>query len=67
MAAETKRRIINLGGSGVIAIPPDFRRYYGLKPGSEVRVLYDSVLLIVPSKCEQKLKEKEELVRRLLE
>ncbi len=56
-----------MGGSGVIAIPPDFRRYYGLKPGSEVRVLYDSVLLIVPSKCEQKLKEKEELVRRLLE
>jgi bifunctional DNA-binding transcriptional regulator/antitoxin component of YhaV-PrlF toxin-antitoxin module len=67
MPGETTRKIINLGGSGVIAIPPDFRRYFGLRPGSKVKILYDSLLLVIPPGGEQKLRQREAELRRLLE
>lgn len=53
--------------SGVVAIPVDYRRYHGLKPGVDVRVIYDSLLLIIPPGAEEKLRGREELVRRVLE
>ena len=53
--------------SGVVALPTDYRRYHNLNPGATVQVLYDSLLLIVPPGAEEKLKEREDLVRRLLE
>ena len=53
--------------SVVVAIPSDYRRYHKLEPRTRVKVLYDSLLLIIPPGCEHKLKEKEELIRRVLE
>jgi len=68
MPAQTTRTITKHGRfSGVVAIPTDYRRYHGLNPGVEVKVIYDSLLLIVPPKAEKKLREREKLVRRLLE
>jgi hypothetical protein len=68
MPAETKRTITKHGRfSGVVALPTDYRRYHKLNPGTKVKVLYDSLLLIVPPDCEKKLQEKEEEIRRLLE
>lgn len=67
MPAETKRRIIKLGGSGVVAIPPDYRRYHKLNPGTSVKIVYDNLLLVVPPEAEKKLRERKELIRRLLE
>ena len=67
MAGETKRKVIRFkSGSGMIAIPPDFRRYHNLD-GTMVKVLYDSLMLIIPADAEKKLREREKLVRRLLE
>jgi len=68
MAAKTERTIMKHGRfSGVVAIPTDYRRYHNLNPGTEVKVFYDSLLLIVPPDAEEKLREREKLVRRLLE
>jgi bifunctional DNA-binding transcriptional regulator/antitoxin component of YhaV-PrlF toxin-antitoxin module len=54
------------GSSGVVALPVDYRRFYGLRPGEVVRVLYDSLLLIVPKDAEKIAEEKRELINRLL-
>ena len=50
-----------------MALPPDYRRYHDLHPGAEVKILYGSLLLIVPPNMEEKLREREELIRRVLE
>lgn len=68
MPAETTRTITKHGKfSGVIAIPTDYRRYHKLDPGTKVKVLYDNLLIIVPAGAEGKLREREELIRRVLE
>jgi hypothetical protein len=68
MPAETTRTVMKHGRfSGVVALPTDYRRYHHLEPGAEVQIIYDSLLLIVPPGAEHKLKERGELVRRLLE
>ncbi|MQY67761.1 MAG: hypothetical protein GH150_00020 [Hadesarchaea archaeon] len=68
MPGETTRTIMKHGRfSGVIAIPKDYRRYHHLDPGAEVKVIYDSLLLIIPPGGEKKLRERGELIRRLLE
>lgn len=67
MPAKTSRKILNLGGSGLVTIPADYRRYHKLDHGTKVQVIYDSFLLIVPPGYEEKLREREELIKRLLE
>ncbi|MCJ7720592.1 MAG: hypothetical protein MUO36_03895 [Candidatus Hadarchaeum sp.] len=68
MAGETTRTITKHGRfSGVVAIPTDYRRYHHLEPGTEVKVLYDNLLLIIPPGAEGKVREHKELIRRLLE
>lgn len=68
MPAETERKIMKHGRfSGVVAIPTDYRRYHNLEPGTSVKVLYDNLLLIIPPGAEEKVRERKELVKRLLE
>ena len=66
MAAVTKRKIMKHGSSGVVAIPMDYRRFHNLDHGKTVKVFYDSLLIIVPEHLEKLLKEKEDLIRKLL-
>ena len=66
MPAKEKRKIMKHGSSGVIAIPKPYRDYHNLTPGNTVTVLYDSLLLIVPKNRENLLREKAELIDRLL-
>lgn len=67
MPAEETRKIMKHGqSSGVIAIPIAYRRYHNLDPGDKVKILYDSLLLIVPKGMEHVLKKKKQLVDELL-
>ena len=66
MPAETSRKIMKHGTSGVVAIPIDYRRYHGLKPGARVRILYDGFLILIPEKAQPISKETRELIDRLL-
>lgn len=66
MPAKETRKIMRHGTSGVVAIPKSYRDYYGLDHGTEVTVLYDSLLLIVPKSLEGLLQEKADLINRLL-
>jgi len=66
MPAKEKRKIMKHGTSGVVAIPKSYRNYHNLQHGDEVTVLYDSLLLIIPKKLEPLLREKKELIDRLL-
>jgi antitoxin component of MazEF toxin-antitoxin module len=57
------------GTSGVVAIPPDYRRYHNLSHGKTVKILYDSLLLIVPKELEKRVlgdPEKKALIDKLL-
>jgi antitoxin component of MazEF toxin-antitoxin module len=66
MPAEEERKIMKHGTSGVVAIPIAYRRYHDLKTGTRVKVLYDSLLLIVPQAMEGVLEERRALVDELL-
>lgn len=66
MAAETVRKIMKHGSSGVIAIPMDYRRFHKLDPGKTVRILYDSILIVIPEDLESSLEEKKDLILELL-
>ncbi len=66
MPAKTNRKIMKHGSSGVIAVPSDYRQYHNLKPGDNVEVLYDSLLLIVPEKLKHIADKKRELIDKLL-
>lgn len=66
MPSEVERKIMKHGTSGVVAIPIGYRKYHDLNPGDEVKVLYDGVVLIVPKDREHILKEKKELIDKLL-
>jgi len=66
LPAKEQRKIMKHGTSGVVAIPKAYRDYHNLEPGSIVTVLYDSLLLIVPKSQEKLLKEKAQLISKLL-
>ena len=66
MPAEVERKIMKHGTSGVVAIPTSYRKYHNLNPRDEVKVLYDSLLLIVPKGRENLLKKKKQLIDKLL-
>jgi len=67
MPSKTTRKIIEHGGSGVVAIPKDYRDYNNLEPGAEVIVLYDNVVVIIPKALEEKVEDKEKLIEVLEE
>lgn len=54
------------GSSGVIAIPVAYRDYHHIKPGHEVTILFDSLLLVVPKGLEHIAEERKELIDDLL-
>jgi len=66
MPAQAKRKLMKLGSSAVIAIPPDYRKYHHLNLGDEVEILYDSLVLIIPMNRKHLLIEKKELIDALL-
>jgi antitoxin component of MazEF toxin-antitoxin module len=66
MPARSDHKIMRHGGSNVIVIPKPYRDYHKLEPGTEVTVLYDSLLLIVPKNLEPILEEKADLIEQLL-
>jgi len=66
MPAEVERRIMKHGTSGVVAIPISYRKYHNLNPGDKVKLLYDSLLLIIPKGRKNILKEKKQLIDKLL-
>lgn len=68
MPGETTRTVTKHGKySGVVALPTDYRRYYDLHPGASVKVIYDSLLLIIPHGAEGKLRERKNLIKKVLE
>jgi bifunctional DNA-binding transcriptional regulator/antitoxin component of YhaV-PrlF toxin-antitoxin module len=66
MPARSEHKIMKHGTSGVVVIPKPYRDYHHLKPGSNVTILYDSLLLIVPEGLSGLLTQKAELIDRLL-
>jgi bifunctional DNA-binding transcriptional regulator/antitoxin component of YhaV-PrlF toxin-antitoxin module len=65
--AEETRKIMKHGqSSGVVTIPIAYRRYHKIDPGDKVKIIFDSLLLIVPKGMEHVLKEKKQLVDKLL-
>ena len=61
MPAKVYRKILKLGDSKVAVLPPDWLRYYGMKAGDRVEVLYNTLVLIKPMglKVDQDLIRKE--------
>lgn len=55
MPTLNERVLHKLGsrGSVVVAVPGDWLRYYGLKPGDKVQVIADGELTIPPLKRQQ--------------
>lgn len=43
-----KRRVFKIGGSLMIALPPEFARIHNIREGDEVPVLASHILKIVP-------------------
>jgi len=66
MPAEVERKIMKHGTSGVIAIPISYRKYHNLNPGDKVILIYDSLVLIIPKGRKNILKEKKQLIDKLL-
>jgi len=66
MPAEVERKVMKHGTSGVVAIPISYRKYHNLNPGDKVKLLYDSLLLIIPKGRKNILKEKKQLIDKLL-
>jgi len=48
MPARSERRILAVGGSRAVALPPDWLEAVDLKTGDTVDVIYDSVVLVKP-------------------
>jgi phosphate uptake regulator len=68
MPAKETRKLNKMGPSSVgITLPKPYLDYHKLKPADLVQVIYDGLILIVPLGAEKKVREREELVRRLLE
>jgi antitoxin component of MazEF toxin-antitoxin module len=61
MAACSKRRILAVGGSRAVAMPPDWLVASGLDVGDKIELIYDSVVVVKPvgMKVDPKLIAKE--------
>jgi antitoxin component of MazEF toxin-antitoxin module len=66
MPAKSEHKIMRHGTSSVVVIPKPYRDYHNLQPGTQVTVLYDSLLLVIPKSMEPILKDKAQLIDQLL-
>lgn len=66
MPARVTFKTMKHGNAVVITIPKPYRDYHGLDAGSEVVILFDSLLLVVPKNLEAIIKDKQQLIDRLL-
>lgn len=63
MPSKVDRKIIMLDTQPVISLPSDWVRFWKMKKGDVLTVLYDSVLVVIPStypdrrKLEAKIKK----------
>ena len=48
MPALSQRRILSVGGSKAVALPPAWLAALGLDIGDDVIILYDSIVMIKP-------------------
>ena len=48
MPSKNSRKILQVGDSKAVVLPPDWLRAMGLKKGESVEVLYNSVVIIKP-------------------
>lgn len=48
MVSRTTRKILRVGGSKTVAMPPDWLRALELDLGDLVEVVYDSIVLVMP-------------------
>jgi antitoxin component of MazEF toxin-antitoxin module len=48
MPATSERRILAVGGSRAVAMPPEWLSALGLRVGDAIDVMYDSVVLVKP-------------------
>jgi antitoxin component of MazEF toxin-antitoxin module len=49
MPAVSKRKVLKVGGSRTVALPPQWLDAFNLTIGNEVEVVYDSIVLIRPA------------------
>ena len=67
MPAKERRKIFSIGGSKGIILPKPLADYFRLTEEDEVDVLYDSLIIIIPDGAQNKFKEREEEIKKLLE
>lgn len=66
MPAKVLFKTMRHGSAVVVTIPKPYRDYHGLDAGSEVVILFDSLLLVVPKSLECVIKDKQKLIDLLL-
>lgn len=66
MPARELRKVLRHGSSYVVTIPKAYADYHGLKPGSIITVLYDSLVIMAPKDVEDILRYEAELIDQLL-
>jgi len=49
--AKTERKVIRVGGSQAVALPPHWLCAFNLKVGDVVDVIYDSVVIVKPKRA----------------
>jgi antitoxin component of MazEF toxin-antitoxin module len=49
MPAVSKRKVLKVGGSKTVALPPQWLNAFKLDIGNEVELIYNSVVLIKPA------------------
>jgi len=68
MMMKTIRRLNQVGPTSLaVVIPKAVIDAYQLKATDPVLVYYNSLVLVVPPQAEEKFREREELIRRILE
>ncbi|MFH8092956.1 MAG: hypothetical protein QXM38_03375 [Candidatus Aenigmatarchaeota archaeon] len=68
MPAKTIRKLLRHGKSLVVSVPADYIRYYQLKAGEEVELLYDNFIFLIPKQSDKSLlQDRILLIKQLLE
>jgi len=49
--AKTERKVIRVGGSQAVALPPHWLCAFNLKVGDVLDIIYDSVVIIKPKRA----------------
>jgi len=49
MPAVSKRKVLKVGGSRTVALPPQWLNAFNLNIGNEVELVYNSIVLIKPA------------------